>query len=116
MTTSPGSIIAVLIACVLGAFASILMKKASHDFTFNIRKILKNKALIFAVLLYGISTVIFVPALRYGELSVLYPFVATTYVWVSLLSIRFLNEKMNPWKWAGIGLILLGVAAIGLGS
>jgi len=62
------------------------------------------------------NTVLFIPALRGGELSVLYPLVALVYVWVSLLSVRFLGEKMNPMKWLGIALILLGVTLIGLGA
>ena len=33
--------------------------------------------------------------LKGGDLSILYPFVALTYIWVSLLSVKFLGEKMN---------------------
>jgi uncharacterized membrane protein len=65
---------------------------------------------------YGVSTAMFIPALKGGELSVLYPLVALTYVWVSLLSVKFLNEKMNKMKWIGILLILFGVTLIGIGS
>ena len=66
--------------------------------------------------MYGISTILFIPALKGGELSVLYPFVALAYIWVSLLSVKFLGEKMNKVKWLGIALIILGVSFIGLGS
>jgi len=30
-------------------------------------------------------------------------------VWVSFLSIKFLNERMNSYKWVGIVLIIAGV-------
>jgi uncharacterized membrane protein len=59
---------------------------------------------------------LFIPALKGGDLSVLYPFVALAYIWVSLLSVKFLGEKMNKFKWLGIALIIIGVSFIGIGS
>jgi len=59
---------------------------------------------------------IFIPALRGGDLSVLYPFVSLSYIWVMLLSIKMLGEKMTKLKWLGILLIISGVSLIGLGS
>ena len=41
---------------------------------------------------------------------------ALVYVWVSLLSMFFLKEKMNKTKWLGVILIILGVTLIGLGA
>ena len=106
----------VLLASLVGSFGPILLKKGSDDFTFNIRKFIRNKPLIGGIFFYGMSTVIFLPALRGGELSILYPLVATSYIWVSLLSVKFLNEKMNTFKWFGITLIIVGVTFIGIGS
>jgi len=106
----------VIVACAIGAFGPIYLKKASKDMSFNVLKLIKNKNLIIGVALYGASTIIFIPALKGGELSVLYPFVATTYIWVSLLSTKMLNEKMNIYKWIGIFVIIVGVIFIGLGS
>ena len=75
-----------------------------------------NYHLFGGVGLYAIGTILFIPALKGGELSVLYPFVALNYIWVSLLSVKFLGEKMNRFKWLGIALIIIGVSFIGLGS
>lgn len=105
----------VILATLVGSFGPILLKKASHEIKFNFSA-LKNKNLVGGVFLYGIATVIFIPALRGGELSILYPLVSVTYIWVSLLSVRFLNEKMNFKKWLGIFLIIVGVSLIGIGS
>ena len=66
--------------------------------------------------LYELATIVFIPALRGGELSVLYPFISLSYVWVSLLSIKILKEKMNSFKWMGVALIIIGVSFIGFGS
>ncbi len=106
----------VLLASFLGSFGPIMLKKASGKLSFKIKDLIGNYYLIFGVLFYGIGTVLFVPALKGGELSVLYPLVAITYVWVSLWSVKFLKERMNRQKWIGIMLVIVGVVFIGLGA
>ncbi len=51
--------------------------------------------------------------LRDGELSMLYPIIAMTYVWVNLLSTYFFHEHLNFWKAVGIALVIGGVALLG---
>ncbi len=116
MSTEPWAIGLVLLATTLGSFGPLFLKKASGKMSFHPKKLIKNRNLIIGVMFYGITTVLFIPALKGGELSVLYPLVALTYVWVSLLSVKFLGEKMNKMKWIGVLLILIGVTFIGLGS
>jgi uncharacterized membrane protein len=106
----------VLLAALIGSFGPILLKKASKGFRLNIKALITNYYLIGGVAFYGIGTVLFIPALRGGELSTLYPIVSTTYIWVSLLSLKLLNEKMSRVKWLGILLIIVGVSFIGFGS
>lgn len=115
MATELWAIGLVILGTVVGAFGPILLKKASCELTLSIKSLL-NKNLLGGIALYGMATIVFIPALRGGELSVLYPFVALTYIWVSLLSVRFLKEKMNTQKWLGIAMIIVGVSLIGLGS
>ena len=115
MTTELWAILMVISAAIVGSLAPILIKKASKDLKFNL-EIFKNKYLFGGVFLYGIGTILFIPALKGGELSVLYPFVSVAYIWVSLFSVKFLGEKMNMYKWAGIALIIIGVSFIGFGS
>ena len=62
---------------------------------------------------YGLSTGLLALALRYGELSVLYPIIAVTYVWVSISSVFLLGETMNPFKIAGLAVIVAGVTVLG---
>ncbi len=106
----------VLLACLLGSLGPIMLKKASGRASFKIRDLIKNYHLIIGFLFYGLGTVLFIPALKGGELSVLYPLVATTYIWVSLWSVKILKERMNQKKWAGVILVIIGVAFIGLGA
>jgi drug/metabolite transporter (DMT)-like permease len=55
-------------------------------------------------------------ALRDGELSLLYPVIALTYVWVTLLSVVVFHDRVNPIKLAGVGTIVVGVAVLGRGQ
>lgn len=105
----------VISAAIVGSLAPILIKKASEDVTLSLETI-KNKYLLGGISLYGLGTILFIPALKGGELSVLYPLVSVTYIFVAILSVKLLNEKMNSFKWIGIALIIIGVAFIGFGS
>ena len=116
MATQLWAIGLVITATLIGAFGPILLKKASEKRLSKISSLITNYHLMGGVLLYAIGTILFIPALKGGDLSILYPFVSLTYVWVSLLSVKFLGEKMNALKWSGITLIILGVSFIGFGS
>jgi len=116
MATELWAIGLVILATLVGAFGPILLKKASAKKLSKISSLITNYHLFGGVSLYAIGTILFIPALRGGDLSILYPFVALTYIWVSLLSVKFLGEKMNSMKWFGITLIIIGVSFIGIGS
>ena len=116
MKTELWAIVLVLIATTLGSFGPLFLKKASSALTLNLKNIITNKNLMRGLFFYAIGTVLFIPALKGGELSVLYPIVALVYVWVSFLSMKFLNEKMTRLKWVGIALIIIGVSLIGFGA
>ncbi|MAE42182.1 multidrug transporter [Candidatus Woesearchaeota archaeon] len=116
MATELWAIGLVISATFVGAFGPILLKKASSKKLSKISSLIRNYHLMGGVSLYGLGTLLFIPALKGGDLSILYPFVSLTYIWVSLLSVKFLGEKMSMMKWWGIGLIILGVSFIGVGS
>ena len=116
MATQLWAIILVILATLVGAFGPILLKRASEKKLSSIISLMTNYNLMAGVALYAVGTILFIPALKGGDLSVLYPFVSLIYVWVSLLSVKFLGEEMNKLKWLGIILIILGVSFIGFGS
>lgn len=97
---------------VLGAVGQIFFKLASKDLAFNVMALLGNWKLILGLSLYGAATILFMVALRHGNVSVLYPIIALSYVWVTILSTVFLGEVFSAYKWFGIGFILLGVGII----
>jgi drug/metabolite transporter (DMT)-like permease len=107
-------VLLVLGCTVLGAAAQIFMKLgANHLAHPGLIGMATNPSLLCGLVLYGLSTVLLVLALKDGELSLLYPVIALTYVWVTVLSLLLLHDKPNPYKLAGIAIIVVGVSVLG---
>jgi uncharacterized membrane protein len=104
----------VLFGAFIGAFGTLMVKKSVDKYSFF--HSLKGSLMWLGLFFYGASTLFYVVALRKEELSIIYPLVSTTYIWTTLLSIKFLKEEMNTWKWSGLIAIIVGVILIGLGS
>jgi drug/metabolite transporter (DMT)-like permease len=75
--------------------------------------LLGNLPLLFGYSMSAMTAFLLILALRDGELSMLYPIIAMTYVWVILLSMYFFHEHMNVWKASGIALVISGVGLLG---
>ncbi|HSU68450.1 MAG TPA: EamA family transporter [Tepidisphaeraceae bacterium] len=110
------SILLVFCCTILGAAAQLLMKVGMTHFNPQPLALVTNFPLVGGYVLYGINTLMLVLALREGELSMLYPIIALTYVWVTLLSYLLLGEKSNFYKNIGIATIVVGVAVLGRGG
>jgi drug/metabolite transporter (DMT)-like permease len=82
----------------------------------NWMSVLTNYPLWIGLACYGIFTLLITVALRDGELSMLYPVISLTYIWVIFISVLMLHEPLTVWKIAGVGLICSGVALLGMGG
>jgi uncharacterized membrane protein len=114
--TKISSIILVLICTILISIGQLFYKFGANKLVLNFIQIITNYQLILGLLLYGISALLLIIALKHGELSVLYPIIATSYIWVAILSSIYLNELINTFKIIGISLIFLGVTSVGIGG
>ncbi len=115
MKTKPKAIFMILLSTFIVSIAQLFYKIGADKITFDLN-IIYDYPLFIGILLYCTAAIILVRALRYGELSILYPIYATNYIWVSLLAVMFLGDIMNILKWLGIFSIILGVTLIGVGS
>jgi uncharacterized membrane protein len=97
----------------LGSAAQLLIKTGMSHFSPHVVALATNLPLIAGYTLYGINTMMMVLALKNGEMSLLYPIIALTYVWTTLLSYTLLGETSNVYKDIGIVTIVLGVAVMG---
>jgi multidrug transporter EmrE-like cation transporter len=108
------SVLLVFLCTVIGAAAQILLKIGATQLSSpNPVKMLLNPWLFCGYALYGISTMLLILALRKGQLSVLYPVIALTYVWVTILSMAIFRESMNAYKVVGLSIVVAGVAVLG---
>ncbi len=117
MKTKLWAIFLVLFCTLLTSSAQIFYKLGVKSLSLNLFSLITNYYLIFGLILYFIGAILLILALKNGELSVLYPLVATSYIWVSLLSPRFFaTDSMNLMKWIGVFIIISGVSLVGIGG
>jgi len=80
----------------------------------SIFKVLFTPLVFTGMALYAITAVLWVVILSQAELSYAYPFMATSYGIVAVLSYLVLKEKIKPLRLAGIIIIIVGVVLVGL--
>ena len=96
----------------IGSIGQLEFKRGADNLQWDIKLLLTNYHLIIAIAVYCLSTVLYVYALNKEQLSILYPIIATSYIWTLLFSKIFLKEPVGLTSWAGVFFILLGVALI----
>ena len=116
MATPLSSMLLVLTASFVGSFGAVFLKSGANRMRFNLWHLLRNYRLALGVGLFLLSSYFFVLGMRRGELSVLYPMVSLGYVWTMMWSRMFFGEPLTRNKFAGLFLILLGIAFIGMGA
>ena len=100
MKTSIYAIIGVFIASLFGGIGALYLKKGSDNIKLNFWKLIKNYDLIKGILCYGFSTLLFIPSLKFGELSVLYPITSFTYIFVGCNASFISSSVRNPFSWS----------------
>ena len=116
MTTPVSSMVLVLVGSVIGSVGAIFLKSGAHTVNRHWTSIAFSWRLAMGVITYLLSSVLFVKGMSNGELSVLFPLVSLGYVWTLVWSRLFFHEPITKVKLAGVGLILVGIAFLGLGG
>ncbi len=98
----------VVLSTIFGANASMFLKLASRKIR-GIRSMIFNNHLIAGLFLFMAAALLMIFALKFGELSKLFPVTALTYVWVAILSSKILKEKITREKLAAFILIAVGI-------
>ena len=115
--TSPASIGLIVLSTVSGAAAQILLRFGADAIEgADLIGIITNVPLIGGYACLAMNVVLVVLAFRGGQLSILYPIVALTFVWVAILSPMYFQDVISTSKIAGLTLIVAGVSFIGAGS
>ena len=115
------TVLFVVFCTLLTSVAQIFFKYASNKLTLNsfqsfIFSAITNLNLYIGVIIYFLAAAILLVALKNSDLSVAYPIIATSYIWVALLSMYFFKEVLLSKQWLGILFILIGVSFTGYGG
>ena len=77
-----------------------------------IRQLLTTPAVLAAIPIYAISNIGWLIVLSRVNLSVAYPFLASLYIFIPVLSMVFLSDSLTPQHWVGILVIGMGVGIV----
>jgi small multidrug resistance pump len=105
---APGLLI--LLTVGLNTLAQLLLKLGAGQKLLNVY-------LLGGILVYGLSTIVYIVVLGKFNLSTVYPIVIGLTVFATTtMGAVLLGEKVTSLQWLGIGLMLSGISAIALAS
>ena len=105
----------ILLSVAIGAVGQIAFKYGAMNIPTTgtlIEKIMAVWPIWGGLVLYGISTLLWIYALRTVELSYAYPLISLGYVLVFIASYYFFHEAIGPLRLAGLLLILAGILLV----
>ena len=108
------SLLLMLVGILTGSLAVVILKKGTSQYSLSV--LFFRRVFWEGVILFGLSLLFYVVVLRREELSVVYPLGSMTYLVTTLLSVKYLGEKMNVWKWMALFGVMAGVTLIAIGS
>jgi drug/metabolite transporter (DMT)-like permease len=97
----------VIIGTLIASIASFCFKKSSASTGFV--SILKSTYFYIGGCLYMLGSIITIWLLQKMPYSVVLPLGGICYIWTLLISNKFLGEKINRYKIAGVVFIIVGV-------
>jgi drug/metabolite transporter (DMT)-like permease len=114
MKTKLWALVAILLCTVCTSLAASFNKKGATLLELSLKGTIFNYHLIIGLTLLVIGSVLLMVALKGGDVSVVYPIIATSYIWVIIISGVFFNEQINIMKILGILFIVIGVITINI--
>jgi multidrug transporter EmrE-like cation transporter len=114
MTTPAISIVFFLTAALLGALGQYLYQSGAQSAGPAIVSYLTSMRLIGGVACYVAVMLLFVAAFKKGgELTVLYPIYATTFIWAAILALLVYGTPIKSINVAGMALLIGGMYLMG---
>jgi multidrug transporter EmrE-like cation transporter len=114
MKTPLASIVCFTIASVLGATGQFFYKSGAVRAGGGLSSYFLNPRLLAGVVCYAGVMVLFIVAFkRGGELSVLYPIYASTFIFSAIGARVLYGELIHPANYAGMALLVAGMCLMG---
>lgn len=109
--------IALMVVCTaFTSSAQILYKMGADNLKLDFISLLTNFPLIGGLILYGLGAILVIISLRGGSVTVLYPIITSSYIWVSLASSYVFGDSLNVFKGIGMIAIIIGILIIAKGD
>lgn len=106
-----------IVAALVGAVGQFLYKTGADASDGSLRGYLLNGRIALGVLCYVAVMVLFVAAFKKGgELAVLYPLYASTFIWGALIALLAFGTPIRPVNIAGMALLIAGMYLMGKGA
>ena len=112
MKTSWWAILLVISCTLLTSVAQVLWKFGAM----KLPDIITNWQIWIGFIAYALAAGLLITSFKGGEVSVLFPLIATSYIWVTLLSMYFFDEIISLIKIVGIAFVIAGIISVGTGS
>jgi drug/metabolite transporter (DMT)-like permease len=111
-------------AIILEVMATVLFKKGTSRIANSIRQgwlshidniinALRTKEIAFGIFLYAIEYVLWIAFLASVDISKAFPLSSVQIVLILLASHIILKEHINPYRWLGASLIIVGIYLVG---
>ncbi len=118
-------LVAMIVACTAAAFGQILVRHgmqqvgsletwAPRELVVYFWRALTNPSVIGGTVLNALFYFLFIAVLSWADVTVALPLTALEYAIAAVLGVLILREVVPPLRWAGIVLVIAGVALIGL--
>lgn len=109
-----------LLSVALGASAQMLLKAGVGAATGRgagavLATAARSPEALGGIVLFGLSSAVWLVVLSRLRLSAVYPFGALSYLFVVGAGV-FMGEQVSAWRWAGVLLVALGVVLVGGGD
>jgi undecaprenyl phosphate-alpha-L-ara4N flippase subunit ArnE len=112
MKTKWWAVVLIVLCTLFTSSAQFFFKLGSA----RLPEIITNWPIFTGITLYALGAIILIISFKGGDVTVLYPIISTSYIWVALISWKLFSENLNVYKWVGIAIIIIGISMIGLGS
>ena len=106
--------ILVVLGSLIGSFGNVFIKKGTTHHP--LLQLWRSSQVWWGMVFFIVSTILYLVILPQVDLSFVYPLSSMTYIWTTFLSLKFLGERMNLWKWIGLSGIIVGIILIGIGA
>jgi multidrug transporter EmrE-like cation transporter len=108
----------IIISIILSSLGQLAMKNGANQIFISggaarlFIQFVSNISIVVGLLLYGISTIVWIVALSRTQLSIAYPMVSLSYIIVVIASYFIFSEPLNLQKILGLVFIMIGVVFI----